>query len=219
MKLARSWYERIESELKKPYIEELKGFLLLEKKAGQVIYPPDFLIFHAFAQTPFDRVRVVIIGQDPYHGPGQANGLAFSVPEGVSIPPSLKNIFKERQEDLGIPIPSHGSLIHWAQQGVLLLNIILTVRSGEPQSHRSKGWEQFTDAIIRQLILKEGPPLIFLLWGRVAQSKQREIAGTHHLVFEAAHPSPYSAERFFGCRHFSKTNKALTQRGESPIHW
>ncbi len=218
MKIEKSWYEKLQDEIKKPYIHDLKKFLEDEKKEGKVIYPPEPLIFNAFLLTPFDKVEVVIVGQDPYHGPGQAHGLCFSVPQGINPPPSLKNIFKEIESDLAIPPPSHGCLTSWAKQGVFLLNATLTVRAGEPKSHYGKGWEQFTDAVI-DLLAARPDPLVFLLWGKSAQEKCHRVMGTHHAIFQAAHPSPYSADRFLGCRHFVKTNEFLKKNGKKPIDW
>lgn len=218
MKLEKSWFEKLQHEIEKPYISELKQFLQSEIDAGKTIYPPQELVFNAFLQAPYDQVKVVIVGQDPYHGKGQAHGLAFSVLPNVIIPPSLKNIYKEIQDDLGIQPPKNGCLQHWAEQGVLLLNATLTVRAGEPKSHYGKGWERFTDAVIDTLVQKKDP-IVFLLWGKSAQEKGHRAVGTHHAVFEAAHPSPYSADRFLGCRHFSKTNQFLQSVGKSPIDW
>lgn len=218
MKLEKSWHEKLKGEIEKPYISELKRFLQSEIEAGKVIYPPQEQVFNAFLQAPFDQVKVVIMGQDPYHGKGQSHGLAFSVLPGVTIPPSLRNIYKEIHDDLGITPPKSGYLMHWAEQGVLLLNATLTVRAGEPKSHYGKGWERFTDAVIDALVQKTDP-IVFLLWGKSAQEKGHRAIGTHHAVFEAAHPSPYSADRFFGCRHFSKTNQFLQSVGKSPIDW
>jgi uracil-DNA glycosylase len=214
MKIEKSWHEKLKEELQKPYIQELKNFLEKEKVEGKIVYPPEPLIFNAFLQTPFDKVKVVIMGQDPYHGAGQAHGLSFSVPRGITPPPSLKNIFKELAADVAIPTPEHGCLMSWAQQGVLLLNAILTVRAGEPKSHDGIGWEQFTDAVI-DLLAQKKERLVFLLWGKSAQDKCHKVLGTHHLVLQAAHPSPYSAQNFFGCRHFSKANAVLSK----PIDW
>jgi uracil-DNA glycosylase len=218
MKIAKSWYEVLKDEIAKPYVSDLKKFL--EEEAGREakIFPPEDLIFHALAAVPYDGVKVVIIGQDPYHGQGQAHGLCFSVLPGVKPPPSLKNIFKELHDDLGLPIPNHGYLENWAKQGVLLLNATLTVRSGEPKSHFGKGWEFFTDAIISALA-KRKDPIVFLLWGASAHAKGAQLEGTHHVVLKAAHPSPYSADGFFGCRHFSKTNELLGSWGKQPIDW
>ncbi len=218
MKLEKSWHEKLKEELEKPYIQALKQFLLAEKEAGKTVYPPEPLVFNAFLQTPYDQVKVVIIGQDPYHGRGQAHGLSFSVPPEIPLPPSLKNIYREIHSDLGISPPRNGSLLHWARQGVLLLNAILTVRAGEPKSHDGKGWEQLTDAVVNCLVQKQDP-IVFLLWGKSAQEKCHRVMGTRHAVFQAAHPSPYSADRFFGCRHFSKTNQFLESVGKSPIDW
>lgn len=217
MEIEESWRKFLEQEGEHPYMKDLKNFLLEEKKSGYEICPPLHLIFEAFKYTPYEQVKVVIIGQDPYHGKGQAHGLSFSVPETVRIPPSLKNIFLEINRDLGLPIPSQGNLIPWAKQGVLLLNAILTVRASSPQSHQKKGWEIFTDAVIDALIQREDP-VIFLLWGRFAQEKVEKIKGAH-VVLKAAHPSPYSVSKFFGCRHFSKTNEILERWGKAPIDW
>jgi uracil-DNA glycosylase len=218
MRIEKSWYEKLKNEINLPYIQELKKFLEEEKKAGKIIYPPEPLVFNALLQTPFDQVKVVIVGQDPYHGPGQAHGLSFSVLPGIALPPSLKNIYKELETDLGIRRPTSGCLTSWAQQGVLLLNATLTVRSGEPKSHYGKGWERFTDAIIDALA-QRSDPIVFLLWGKSAQEKCHKVLGTHHAIFQAAHPSPYSVDRFFGCRHFSKANEFLKKAGKEPINW
>ena len=218
MKLEKSWHERLKEEVEKLYIQDLKKFLRSEKEAGKNVYPPEDLVFNAFLQTPYDKVKVVIVGQDPYHGAGQAHGLSFSVPPGVTPPPSLKNIYKEINSDLGITPPKDGCLLRWAQQGVFLLNATLTVRAGEPKSHHGMGWERFTDSVIDCLVQKQDP-IVFLLWGKSAQEKGHRAIGSQHAVFEAAHPSPYSADRFFGCRHFSKTNLFLQGVGKSPIDW
>jgi uracil-DNA glycosylase len=218
MKLEKSWYEKLKEEINQPYIQELKDFLEQEKKEGKTIYPPEPLIFNAFLQTPFNKVKVVIMGQDPYHGPGQAHGLSFSVLPGITPPPSLKNIYKELETDLGIPRASSGCLTSWAQQGVLLLNATLTVRAGEPKSHYGKGWERFTDAVI-DILAKRPDPVVFLLWGKSAQEKCHKVLGTHHAVFQSAHPSPYAADKFFGCRHFSKANDFLKKNGKEPVDW
>ncbi len=218
MKLEKSWYEKLKNEISQPYIQELKMFLEEEQKAGKIIYPPEELIFNSFLQTPFEKVKVVIVGQDPYHGPGQAHGLSFSVLPGITAPPSLKNIYKELETDLGIRRPSSGNLISWAKQGVLLLNATLTVRTGEPKSHHGKGWERFTDAVI-DILAQRPDPIVFLLWGKSAQEKCHKVIGTHHAIFQAAHPSPYSATHFLGCRHFSKTNEFLKKVGKEPIDW
>jgi uracil-DNA glycosylase len=212
-----SWRDVLTEEFQSPYFQELKQFLVEEKQTN-VVYPPGPLIFSAFNQTPFQNVKVVVLGQDPYHGPGQANGLCFSVSNGIKHPPSLVNIFKEMQKDLNIPYPKTGDLSGWAKQGVLLLNCTLTVRAHTPASHQGKGWEQFTDAVIQRLSTqREG--IVFILWGRHAQSKKVLIDTSKHYILEAAHPSPYSANGFFGCRHFSKTNYLLLQQGKEPINW
>jgi len=215
-----SWKEVLKNEFTKPYFLEIVTFLKIEKNAGKIIYPPGPLIFNAFNQTPFNKLKVVIIGQDPYHNPGQAHGLSFSVPNGIKPPPSLVNIYKEIQNDLGIPMPAgYGNLINWAQQGVLLLNAILTVRANEPASHSKIGWMNFTDTVISK-ISDEKKGVIFLLWGKFAQEKQLLIDETKHFVLKAAHPSPFSADKgFFGCKHFSKANELLTDQGLPPINW
>jgi len=213
-----SWANILQEEFEAPYFQELKQFLK-EEKNKYTIYPPGNLIFNAFNNTPFNRVKVVILGQDPYHGPGQAHGLCFSVPDGIAHPPSLQNIFKEIQSDIGIPVSSKSDLIAWARQGVLLINAILTVRANEPASHQNKGWEKFTDAVIRNLSDKR-KNLIFLLWGNYAQAKEALIDSNRHYILKAAHPSPLSANRgFFGCRHFSKTNEILAELGLNGIDW
>lgn len=219
VKIEPGWKAVLQEEFDKPYFRELAGRLHAEKRDGRVIYPPGPLIFNAFALTPFDQVKVVLIGQDPYHGPGQAEGLSFSVPHGVNIPPSLQNIYKEISNDLGVDMSrKDGSLRGWAEQGVFLLNAILTVRSGEPTSHSNIGWAQFTDAVISTLSeRREG--LVFLLWGNFARSKRGLIDTSRHYVLEAAHPSPLARGAFFGCRHFSKTNALLESRGLTPIDW
>jgi uracil-DNA glycosylase len=217
MRLHRSWHEKLKDEISKPYIADLKKFLADEQQ-NHTIYPPEPLVFNAFAQTPYENVKVVIVGQDPYHGQGQAHGLSFSVPSGITPPPSLKNIFKELQTDLGLIPPNNGCLTSWAQQGVLLLNATLTVRAGEPKSHHGRGWEQFTDSVIDLLAAREDP-IVFLLWGKSAREKCHKIVGTRHAIFEAAHPSPYSATGFLGCRHFSKANAFLQKVGKEPVNW
>ncbi|MBS0606370.1 MAG: uracil-DNA glycosylase [Verrucomicrobia bacterium] len=217
-----SWHAKLKDEIAQPYVRDLKEFLAEEKRRGMEVYPQEPQVFNAFLYTPFDQVKVVIMGQDPYHGVGQAHGLSFSVPCGVRCPPSLKNIFTELKDDLNIPISQDGCLSKWAKQGVLLLNATLTVRAGEPRSHYGKGWERFTDAIVSKLIQRDDP-IVFILWGKSAQEKcenilQHEKKG--HAVLTAAHPSPYSAHSgFFGCRHFSKTNKFLEKWGKAPIDW
>jgi uracil-DNA glycosylase len=214
------WKAVLKDEFEKPYFGQIVAFLKTEKALGKTIYPPGSLIFNAFNQTGFDKVKVVILGQDPYHGPGQAMGLSFSVPPGVAPPPSLVNIFKELKSDLGLEIPSGvGDLSPWAKQGVLLLNAALTVRAGEPFSHAKIGWADFTDAVIRH-ISDHKVNVVFILWGKFAQEKQVLIDETKHHVLKAAHPSPFSADKgFFGCRHFSKTNQLLVHDGLDPIDW
>ncbi|MEZ5008949.1 MAG: uracil-DNA glycosylase [Chitinophagales bacterium] len=214
-----TWLNALQEEFQKPYFIALKQFLLDEKAKGKTIYPPGSLIFNAFNSTSFDQVKVVILGQDPYHGPGQAHGLSFSVPDGIKPPPSLVNIFKEQKEDLNIPVSTNGNLQQWANQGVFLLNAILTVEAKQPASHQKKGWELFTDAVIKTLSEKrEG--LIFMLWGNFAKGKAALIDDSKHTILQAAHPSPFSAYNgFFGCQHFSKANEVLQQQGEVPINW
>ncbi|XP_062096454.1 uracil-DNA glycosylase, mitochondrial [Humulus lupulus] len=216
----KSWLEALPGELHKPYATTLSNYLQAETRAATVpIYPPPHLIFNALNSTPFDTLKAVILGQDPYHGPGQAMGLSFSVPEGVKIPSSLNNIFKELKQDLGCSIPSHGNLEKWAVQGVLLLNAVLTVRNHQANSHAKKGWEQFTDAVIKTVSQKkEG--VVFLLWGNSAQEKRRLIDESKHHILKAAHPSGLSANRgFFGCKHFSRTNQLLEKMGIDTIDW
>jgi uracil-DNA glycosylase len=218
IKLEAGWKAQLASEVHQPYFQELRDFLAAEKKQ-YTIYPKGGHIFRAFEVTPFDQTKVVIIGQDPYHGEGQAEGLSFSVAPGVKPPPSLVNIYKELREDLGFTIPNHGHLIHWARQGVLLLNSVLTVRANQPASHRNKGWEKFTDEAIRQASAHK-EHLVFLLWGKYAQDKAILIDPNKHLILKAAHPSPYSAAAgFFGCKHFSTTNAYLISKGLEPINW
>ena len=213
------WKEVLKAEFNKPYFEQITIFLKTEKAAGKIIYPPGNLIFNAFNTTPFEQVKVVLLGQDPYHGKGQAHGLSFSVPDGVMPPPSLVNIFKELHNDIGMAIPKSGNLTPWAHQGVLLLNASLTVRAGEPASHAKIGWTTFTDAVIKK-ISDERQNVVFLLWGKYAQEKQALIDTTRHLALKAAHPSPFSVEKgFFGCRHFSKTNEYLVQHQKDPVDW
>jgi uracil-DNA glycosylase len=217
-RIHESWKERLIDEFNRPYFTALKDFLV-EEKRSYAVYPPGDKIFAAFDRTPFENVKVVILGQDPYHGKGQAHGLCFSVPPGIASPPSLINIFKELHNDLGIAMPAHGNLEAWADQGVLLLNATLTVRANQAGSHQNRGWENFTDAVIRKLSQeKEG--LVFILWGRYAQAKEYLIdAGRHHIL-KAAHPSPFSVHSgFFGCRHFSKTNEILQQQGKESVDW
>lgn len=213
-----SWKDLLQDEFQKPYFTAIRDFLLREKKDGKTIYPPGPLIFNAFNKTPLDKVRVVILGQDPYHNPGEAMGLCFSVPQNIAIPASLKNIYKEIQRDLGIPVPSHGDLSYWSAQGVLLLNAILTVERGRAGSHRNIGWQLFTDSVIQKLSMhKEN--LIFLLWGNFAKTKKVLIDQMKHHVLEAVHPSPLAGNGFMGCGHFSKTNALLSSQGLKSIDW
>lgn len=212
-----SWLKELKEEFEAPYFKELKAFLTEEKKT-HTIYPPGPQIFSAFNHTPFDKVKVVVLGQDPYHGAGQGNGLCFSVSPGVRKPPSLVNIFKELQDDLGIPVPQSGDLTPWANQGVFLLNTVLTVRAGEANSHKGKGWEKFTSAVIKKISdNKQG--VVFLLWGKPAQQKEELIDGSKHYVLKAAHPSPLAGGAFFGCKHFSKTNELLRKENHEEIDW
>lgn len=219
IKLENSWKLQLIEEFSKPYMQTLKQFLQQEKQARKIIYPKGNDIFNAFKLTPFDAVKVVILGQDPYHGPNQAHGLCFSVMPGVRIPPSLVNIYKELQQDLGIAPVKHGCLESWAKQGVLLLNSVLTVENGLAASHQGKGWEQFTDQVIVKLNARE-KPVIFVLWGSYAQRKGEFINQQRHYVLKSAHPSPLSASRgFFGNKHFSTINKILVSEGMEPINW
>jgi uracil-DNA glycosylase len=219
VKIEPGWKALLQQEFDQPYFQELVSFLRREKTAGKTIYPAGAEIFHAFEVTPFDRVKVVIIGQDPYHNPNQAHGLAFSVKNGIQPPPSLNNIYKEVQEDIGCKVPAHGNLEGWARQGVLLLNASLTVEENKPMSHSKIGWHQFTDGVIR-LLSREKNHLVFMLWGAFAKSKQELIDQSRHLILNAAHPSPLSAYNgFFGCKHFSKANAWLQQKGIEPIDW
>jgi uracil-DNA glycosylase len=219
IKLDESWREPLAEEFSSPYIAVLKRFLVSEKAKGKTIFPKGGEWFRALDLTPLNKVRVVILGQDPYHGPGQAHGLCFSVRPGVRPPPSLLNIFKELESDLGIARPNHGFLEHWAQQGVLLLNSVLTVENGLAASHKDKGWERFTDAVIR-LVAAQSQPIVFLLWGSYAQKKAAFVDTSRHLVLKAAHPSPLSAHNgFLGCRHFSQTNAFLQAKDQAAIDW
>ena len=218
VQIEESWKKVLADEFKQPYFAAIKTFLVNEKKAGKVIYPPGPLIFNAFNQTPFDKVKVVIIGQDPYHNPGEAMGLCFSVPKGIKVPPSLVNIYKEINRDLGLPIPDHGDLTHWAEQGVLLLNAMLTVEANKPTSHQKIGWQNFTDAAIRH-ISEEKEGVVFLLWGKYAQSKQALIDEMKHYVLSAPHPSPLAGNGFQGCGHFGRANELLEKQGKLPIDW
>lgn len=219
VKIEESWKIRLKEEFEKPYFLQLIEHLKAEKALNKQIYPAGTNIFNAFDSTPFDQVKLVILGQDPYHGAGQAHGLSFSVQDGVAIPRSLQNIFKELQADIGLPIPTSGNLTAWAERGVLLLNASLTVRANEPASHAQLGWLTFTDQVIRTLSA-EKKGLVFLLWGKFAQEKQILIDDSKHLILKAAHPSPFSAEKgFFGCKHFSKANEYLVRKGYDPIDW
>ncbi len=221
VKIEPSWKTFLQEEFQQSYFEQIVAFLKTEKALGRTIYPPGPLIFNAFNSTPVDRLSVVIIGQDPYHGPGQAHGLSFSVPKNITkLPPSLQNIYKEIKNDIGVDMPPNcGDLTPWTHQGVLLLNAALTVRSGEPMSHAKFGWDLFTDAVIKKISdKKEG--IIFILWGKFAQEKQSLIDQTKHHILKAAHPSPFSADKgFFGCKHFSRTNELLIKMGKDPIDW
>lgn len=218
VKIEESWREALASEFDKPYFAELSAHLHGEKAAGACIFPPGGQIFRAFDLCPLPRVKVVILGQDPYHGDGQAMGLSFSVPDGVPAPPSLKNIFHEIESDLGVKMSGSPNLEPWARQGVLLLNAVLTVRRGEPASHSGIGWQRFTDAVI-SCISERREGVAFLLWGNYARSKAPLIDSSRHLVLQAAHPSPLARGAFFGCRHFSKANEYLRSRGEAGIDW
>ena len=213
------WLKHLENEFEQEYMQGLSSFLRAQKAAGQVVYPNGENIFAAMNATPLDQVKVVIIGQDPYHGPGQAHGLSFSVPQGIAVPPSLKNIYKELAGDLGCKVPDHGNLSSWANQGVLLLNAVLTVQHANAGSHQGKGWERFTDKII-QIVNTQCQQVVFLLWGAYAQKKGRVIDQNRHLVMQAPHPSPLSAHRgFLGCQHFSRANEYLESQGKTPINW
>lgn len=219
VRLESGWKRALASEFSSDYMIRLRAFLLAEKQQGKVVYPPGPQIFNAFEHTPFDQVKVVILGQDPYHGPGQAHGLCFSVPEGVKPPPSLINIFKEISRDFGTPMSRNGNLGHWADQGVLLLNATLTVLQGQAGAHQGKGWERFTDAVIDRLN-RQRDGLVFMLWGSYAQKKGALIDRQRHLVLTAPHPSPLSAHRgFIGCGHFSKANEYLRSHGKQPVAW
>lgn len=218
VQIEESWRTVLQDEFQKPYFPLIKQFIVAQKAKGKTVYPPGPLIFNAFNLTPFIELKVVILGQDPYHGAGQAQGLCFSVPKGMKPPPSLVNIFKEIKTDLGIEPPHHGNLEKWAKQGVLLLNASLTVNAGEANSHAKCGWQTFTDAVIKK-ISDEKTGIVFLLWGNFAKAKKSLIDTSKHFVFEAAHPSPLSGGAFFGSKHFSKTNELLKQQGKQPIDW
>lgn len=219
VKIEPSWKEVLKGEFSKPYFGQIALHIKTEKSQGKTIYPPGSLIFNAFNTTPFDKVKVVLLGQDPYHGAGQAHGLCFSVQYGVPPPPSLVNIFKELQDDTGVSIPNHGNLTHWAEQGVFLLNASLTVRAGEPMSHAKIGWATFTDTVIKT-ISQQKKNIVFLLWGKFAQEKKVLIDETKHCILRTVHPSPLSAHAgFFGSKHFSKTNDYLSSHGIDPVDW
>ena len=219
VKIESSWKEVLTEEFDKPYFQQIPLHLKTEKLQGKTIYPPGSFIFNAFNTTPFDKIKVVIIGQDPYHGQSQAHGLCFSVQKGVLPPPSLINIFKELKEDIGMQIPNHGNLTKWAERGVFLLNASLTVRAGEPMSHSKIGWATFTDTVIKK-ISDQKEHVVFLLWGKFAQDKRMLIDESKHLILMAAHPSPLSAfAGFFGCKHFSKANEYLMSKGIDPVDW
>jgi uracil-DNA glycosylase len=219
IQLEASWLAQVAGEFEQPYMQDLRTFLREEKHAGKHIYPRGPEFFNAFTHTPLDKVKVVILGQDPYHGEGQAHGLCFSVKPGVAVPPSLKNIYKEIHAELGLPIPQHGHLTTWADQGVLLLNSVLSVEASRAASHQGKGWETFTDKVI-DVINRERQGVVFMLWGSYAQRKGAIIDGERHCVLKAPHPSPLSAHRgFFGCGHFIMANEYLQGRGETPIDW
>lgn len=219
IQIEASWKAVLADEFEKPYFKELRQFLQLEKANGKTIYPAGSLIFNAFNSTPFNKVRVVILGQDPYHGAGQAHGLCFSVQQGTKPPPSLVNIYKELKTDVNFEIPKHGCLQKWTEQGVFLLNAILTVEANQPASHQKSGWQEFTNAVIQKLS-KERTGLIFLLWGNFAQQKANLIDETKHTILKSVHPSPLSAYNgFFGCKHFSKVNEILKNKGEKEIDW
>ncbi len=218
VKIEESWKNVLNKEFEQPYFQDITQFIKKEVAAGKTIYPPGPLIFNAFNQTSFDKVKVVILGQDPYIKPGEAMGLSFSVPKGVRVPPSLQNIYKELKDDLGCEMPQHGDLTKWAEQGVFLLNAALTVERGTSNSHANIGWHKFTDAVISKLSEgREG--LVFMLWGNFAKNKTSLIDPFKHLVLEAAHPSPLAGNRFNGCQHFSKANEYLAQNGKSTIDW
>jgi len=218
IKIEDSWREVLKDEFEQPYFQKIAAFLRKEKAVGKVIYPPGTLIFNAFDTTPFQKVKVVVLGQDPYHNPGEAMGLCFSVPKGKRTPPSLINIYKELKTDLGCSVPNHGDLTKWAQQGVFLLNAMLTVEKNRPASHREIGWQLFTDAAIRKLS-EEREGLVFMLWGAFARKKSSLIDPLKHLVLEAAHPSPLAKGAFFGSGHFSKANEYLLSQGKESIDW
>ncbi len=218
VRIEESWKKVLDDEFDRPYFKTLSQFIRNEKAEGKTIYPPGPLIFNAFDLTPFDKVKVIILGQDPYHNPSEAMGLSFSVPRTVRIPPSLNNIYKEIVADLNLPMPTHGDLTHWAEQGVFLLNAMLTVEKGKAASHQTIGWHLFTDAVISKLS-KERENLVFMLWGSYAKRKAELIDSNKHLILEAAHPSPLARDAFKGCKHFSKCNNYLVLHNLTPIDW
>ena len=218
VQIEEGWKTALKDEFDQPYFAAIKAFLMQEKTANKVICPPGPLIFHAFDQTPFDAAKIIILGQDPYHNPGEAMGLSFSVPRGIRVPPSLVNIYKEINRDLQLPIPQHGDLSAWARQGVLLLNAFLTVEVGKPLSHQKIGWQIFTDAVIKKLS-DQKTGLVFMLWGNFAKGKKGLIDASRHTILEAAHPSPLAGNAFQGCGHFSKANEVLARQGQTPIDW
>ncbi|MFN0034710.1 MAG: uracil-DNA glycosylase [Saprospiraceae bacterium] len=218
VQIEEGWKQALAEEFQKPYFAEIKAFLVAQKQAGKTIYPPGPMIFNAFNQTPFDALKVVVLGQDPYHNPGEAMGLCFSVPRGVKTPPSLLNIYKEIKNSLGIAPPAHGDLTHWAKQGVLLLNAMLTVEARKPASHQKIGWQTFTDAVIR-CVSEQKEGVVFLLWGNFARTKKALIDQTRHYVLESAHPSPLAGDAFQGCGHFSRANEILAKQGKALIDW
>jgi len=218
IKLEESWKHELQGEFSKAYFDDIREFLKAEIKSGKKLYPPSKLIFNAFNSTPFSKLKAVILGQDPYHNPGQAMGLSFSVPSDSRIPPSLRNIYKELSEDMSMQVPNHGDLSSWANEGVLLLNAILSVEHKKAGSHKSIGWEHFTDAVIK-IISDHKENIVFLLWGNFAKSKKALIDPSKHLILEAAHPSPLARGAFFGSKHFSQTNKYLKNKGIKPINW
>ena len=218
VQIEKSWYKALEVEFKQPYFMDIRTFLDSELNNGKTIYPPRSQVYHALNTTPFEDVKVVILGQDPYHRPGQAMGLSFSVPKGIRIPASLKNVYKELASDVLFSIPDHGDLTQWAEQGVFLLNAMLTVEHGHPSSHKKIGWQTFTDAVIHTLST-ERSGLVFLLWGNFAKKKRSLIDDSKHIILEAAHPSPLARNAFSGCKHFSKANEILVSQNQSPILW
>lgn len=218
IKIEQHWKEVLMDEFTLPYFEKIKQHIVASKQDKKVLYPPGKLIFNAFNSTPFEKVKVVILGQDPYHGPGEAMGLCFSVPKGIKVPPSLRNIYKELNQDMGMPLPSHGDLSSWTNQGVFLLNAMLTVEHKSPGSHKNIGWQEFTNAVIR-IISEKKDGIVFLLWGNFAKNKKVFIDESKHHVLEAAHPSPLAGGAFFGCKHFSKTNVLLAKQGKEIIDW